>query len=157
MTAASELILNFLVNALWQIPAICGLAALGTYLLRNCSAQYRYTVWIASLFFCLIAPFVTATKAVQPLTMNFASREITTQQIIQNGADDQVAPDHTQRRSSQVVVNATPRNTQLISAAYLLFLVFGAIRFVRLWITKERLRRSVSFEGLSVSIEIAMK
>ena len=154
MIRVSEFILNFLVNSLWQIPVIYGLAVLGACLLRNNSARYRHTVWVTALFFCLIAPAITAIEVVPAYT-------ITPSQVVKttaDNADDQTAPDHTRRRrSSQIVVDATPRKMQVISAAYLLFLAFGAIRFTRLWLAKERLRRSVSFEGLTASIEIAMR
>jgi hypothetical protein len=46
---------------------------------------------------------------------------------------------------------------QLIAATYFLFLGLCAFRFVRLWRTKERLRRSVSFNGLTAPIEFALK
>ena len=60
MTSANELIFNFVLNSTWQIVAIFVLAAVGTYLLKNCSAHYRYVVWITALFLCLIAPVITA-------------------------------------------------------------------------------------------------
>jgi beta-lactamase regulating signal transducer with metallopeptidase domain len=149
----SEFILNFLVNSLWQIPAICALAAVGACLLRNCSAHYRHIVWVTALLFCLIAPALTTTQIVTPYSITSPVPE-----TIADNADDQTTPDHTrQRGSTQVIVEATPGRMQFVSAAYFLFLAFGAIRFMRLWLAKERLRRSVSFEGLTASIEIAMQ
>lgn len=156
MSGASEFILNFLVNSAWQIPAVWAIAALGTLLLRNRSAQYRHAVWVAALFFSLIAPVITASEIVPSLP----ATEIVSNQAIQiTTADpDDTAPlNHTQRRNSQIVVNATPRKMQLMSAAYLLFLALAALRFTRLWMTKERLRRSVSFERLTAPIEISLK
>lgn len=77
---------------------------------------------------------------------------------ITNYTDDaETVPDHTRRRNSQVVVTATPRHMQLVTAAYLLFLSFGVVRFVRLWIAKERLRRSANFDGLTQAVLIARR
>ena len=150
MMVGSEFILNFLVNSLWQIPVVCGLAALGTFLLRNSSARYRHTVWVTALFFCLIAPATTAIEVVPAYTI--------TPTTVSVDADDQVTPDHTRRRqSSQVVVDATPGKMQFVTAAYLVFLALGAVRFGRLWRTKERLRRSVGFDGLTSQIEIGTR
>jgi beta-lactamase regulating signal transducer with metallopeptidase domain len=158
MSGASEFILNFLVNSAWQIPAICLLATLGTYLLRNCSAQYRHTVWIAALFFCLIAPVITAGEIVPSTSTSHAitppSQPVKT---TMDGTNDNAAPDHTRRRNSQVVVSAAPEKVQVITTAYLLFLGLVILRFVRLWVNKERLRRSVSFAGLPAPIVISMK
>ena len=156
MSGVSEFILNFLVNSAWQIPAVCAIAAIGTLLLRNRSAQYRHAVWVAALFFCLIAPVITSSEIVPSLP----ATEIVSNQVIQittADTDDTAPLNHTQRRNSQIVVNATPRKMQLISAAYLLFLALAAIRFTRLWMTKERLRRSVSFERLTAPVEISLK
>jgi beta-lactamase regulating signal transducer with metallopeptidase domain len=157
MTRASEFILNFLVNSTWQIPIVCGLAVLGTYLLRNSSAQYRHTVWVSALLFCLIAPVVTATQIIPALPMRSGSDDGRTLVTTTSDTDQELIPDHTRRRGSQIVVEATPRNIQVIAAAYCVFLGLCAVRFVRLWRTKERLRRSVSFNGLTAPIEIALK
>ncbi len=80
MIRVSEFILNFLVNSLWQIPVIYGLAVLGAYLLRNSSARYRHTVWVTALFFCLIAPAITAIDVVPAYT-------ITPSQVLETTAD----------------------------------------------------------------------
>jgi len=153
MTSISEFVLNFLVNSAWQVAAICALAALGTYLLKNCSAHYRYIVWIAALGLCFVAPVITALPSTR-LDVVSQSRP---QQIIDDAGNDEAVVDHTRRRNSQVVVSTTQRNIQIITVAYLLFLSLAALRFVRLWISKERLRRSISSDGLSQSAIAAMK
>jgi beta-lactamase regulating signal transducer with metallopeptidase domain len=157
MSVVNEFILNFLLNSAWQIPAICVLTALGTFLLRNCSAQYRHLVWVSALLLCLIAPVITAGEIVPDWRISEVAPSPSAEATIATVADDTAPLNHTRRRNSQVVVNATPRNMQFITAVYLLFLGFAVIRFGRLWITKERLRRSVTFEGLTPPIEISMK
>lgn len=154
MTSVSEFILNFLVNSTWQIAAICMLATAGTYLLRNCSAHYRYIVWITALVFCLIAPAITAMQVVPSLPVTAVSQPMETRPAT---AVEEVSIDHTRRRNSQVALNATPRHMRFASVAYLLFLGLCAVRFVRLWTAKERLRRSASFDGLTPAIESAAK
>lgn len=153
MTSISEFVLNFLLNSAWQVVAICALAALGTYLLKNCSAHYRYIVWTVSLALCFVAPVITSTKFEIPVAAQSSSHE-----VIDDAGNDDAVRNHTRRRqNSQVVVNATQGNMRIVSVAYLVFLSLAALRFVRLWISKERLRRSVSFDGLSPSAIAAMK
>ena len=157
MTTASEFILNFLLNAIWQIAAIWLLAAAGAYLLRNCAAHYRHTVWVAALCLCLIAPVMTALHIVPVLSLSFDSGTVAVSsqmtspaaEVTPRNDDGAPPPDHTRRHSSQFPVSPAPRAVQFIVAAYLLLLGFCAIRFVRLWISKERLRRSLSFDGLT--------
>ena len=160
MSSASEFILNFLVNSMWQIAAVWVLAALGTFLLRNCAAKYRHTVWFAALLFCLIAPVITAVQIVPALPVSSEAHSpapVPALKTIADDTNDTAAIDHTRRRNSHVVVSATPRNMQLIAAAYLVFLCFAAIRFARLWLTNVRLRRSVSFDGLTPPIVTSLR
>ena len=165
METANEFVLNFLVNSTWQIAAITALAGLGAYCLRDGSAHYRHVVWIAALVLCLVAPALTAIDAWPSLPASAGSYAMPVSITTDNthytdntdSADDDTLVDHTRRRTSQVVVSATPRNMQLIAAAYVVFLALCAVRFGRLWITKERLRRSVSFEGLTPSMDVALK
>ena len=60
MIRAGEFVLSFLLNSLWQIPAICIVTFASAYLLKNCGAQYRHVLWIVALALCLIAPLVSA-------------------------------------------------------------------------------------------------
>ena len=56
MTTISEFVLNFLVNALWQIVAITVVASLGAHLLKHGPARYRHTLWVAALGLCVMLP-----------------------------------------------------------------------------------------------------
>jgi beta-lactamase regulating signal transducer with metallopeptidase domain len=154
MTSVTEFILNFLVNATWQIAAIFLLATVGSYVLKNCSAHYRHLIWTTALFVCLCAPLLTATQILTSRSQVIPSAP---QIAVENG--DDIAPvEHTRRsRSSQVVVNTEPRNIQLIAAAYFLFLGLCVFRFMRLWMNKERLRRSVTFDALTSPVETSLK
>jgi beta-lactamase regulating signal transducer with metallopeptidase domain len=153
----NEFILNFLVNSAWQIAAICVLASIGAYFLKNCSAHYRHVVWITALVLCLVGPAITATEMVPAVATSFGSGDIRNFVTTTDDTDETLVPNHTKRRNSQVPVNTTPRNMQLIAAAYFIFLGLCALRFVRLWQTKERLRRSVSLTGLTPPMETALK
>ena len=71
MNETSELILNFVLNACWQIAAIFAVAALGSRLLTNAQASYRHTLWIVALVACLVVPLLTATRFVPALVSRF--------------------------------------------------------------------------------------
>src|SRR5687767_9221083 len=158
MTSVSEFLLNFLVNSTWQTAAIFVLAAVGTYFLKNSSAHYRHIVWVTALFLSLVAPIITATQMLPALRSHAIPYAPQVSVEVMPEAEENIAPiNHTQRRSSQVVLNATPQIMQLFAVDYCVFLGLCALRFVRLWRTKERLRRSVSFNALTVPIEIALK
>src|SRR5882762_6420943 len=56
MTRISELVLNFLLNATWQIPAIMFVASVGARLLKRGPARYRHALWVAALLLSVVLP-----------------------------------------------------------------------------------------------------
>src|SRR5215470_10349191 len=60
MRTSSQLLLTFLLNAFWQVALIAGLAALGSWLLRNSVARYRHWLWASALCLAFFVPAFTA-------------------------------------------------------------------------------------------------
>ena len=50
----SGFVLNYVVNATWQIAAIALVASVGSLLLRNGPARYRHVLWLAALALCVV-------------------------------------------------------------------------------------------------------
>src|SRR5262245_27202107 len=79
MKISSQLLLNFLLNAVWQIALIAALASLGAWLLRSSSARYRHWLWVGALCLAFLVPAATSFRAVieatvrAPLTTNTPS------------------------------------------------------------------------------------
>ena len=64
MASVSEFVMNYVVNATWQIVAIAAVAALGSLLLKSGPARYRHLLWLAALAACLVVPLLTATHTI---------------------------------------------------------------------------------------------
>ena len=62
MRTISQLLLTFLLNSLWQIALIAGLAALGSWLLRNSVARYRHWLWVSALCLGFAVPVTTSLR-----------------------------------------------------------------------------------------------
>jgi beta-lactamase regulating signal transducer with metallopeptidase domain len=62
MRTVSQLLLTFLLNAVWQVALIGALASFGAWLLRQ-SARYQHWLWVAALCLSLVVPVVTAVRA----------------------------------------------------------------------------------------------
>lgn len=62
MRLGSEIILTFLLNALWQVALIAALASTAAWLLRNCSARYRHAVWSLALAVSFLLPAFTSVR-----------------------------------------------------------------------------------------------
>ena len=57
MIKVSELVLNFLLNAAWQIVVVALIAWICECLLRNAAAGYRHALWVAALLLSMALPF----------------------------------------------------------------------------------------------------
>ena len=65
MRISSQLLLTFLLNAVWQIALIAALASFGAWLLRH-STRYQHWLWVAALCLSLLVPAITAFNALPP-------------------------------------------------------------------------------------------
>ena len=158
MLRASEFILNFVLNACWQIAAVFVVAALASWLLKNGPARYRHTLWTVALVACVVVPLLTANR--------FVPERISRLQTVTRQAQFSIADathgtsvvdenvDHigSPRRK---VVTTTNRSVLLLAFAYALFLTARGVRLARFWRRKERLRRSATHLGIPNAIEAA--
>lgn len=62
MRISSQLLLNFLLNAAWQIALIAALASLGAWLLRSSAARYRHWLWVGAFLLAFLVPATTAIR-----------------------------------------------------------------------------------------------
>jgi beta-lactamase regulating signal transducer with metallopeptidase domain len=57
------LVLTFLLNALWQVPALAAAALLGARLLRRAPARHRFTLWLAAFLLGAVLPWTSLLPA----------------------------------------------------------------------------------------------
>lgn len=161
MSKVSEIILNCVLNSLWQIPAIWAVAAFGAFFLKRCAASYRHTLWIVALMLSVVIPVMSVIQIVPAVPVSFESQRVersSPQPVVAQSAgdDDATTPlNQVRKRNHPVVVTATPRNLQLLTMAYALFILFGVIRLSRMWLIKERLRKSATLICITPQIETA--
>ena len=158
MLRASEFVLNFVLNACWQIVAIFAIAALASWLLRNGPARYRHTLWMVALTACLVVPLLTATRFV-PEKISTVSAVAPQANVSGNvlsvatsDADQNVDHIGSPRRKTLTTTN---RTVLFLAFGYALFVFARGIRLARFWQRKERLRRSATDAGLPPEIAAA--
>jgi beta-lactamase regulating signal transducer with metallopeptidase domain len=161
MLRISEFILNFVVNASWQIAAICAVAFLGSLLLKNGPARFRHTVWFFALVACFVVPVFTATGLVPESLPSLQPVEVITTQIPSVLKVDNPGPTTTDARAFELVtrrrqeINTTPNIALFFALAYALFIGARGIRLARFWRRKETLRKSATLVNLTPAIESA--
>src|SRR5689334_16752391 len=149
MTSVSEFVLNYVVNASWQMASIVIVAAAAAYVLRNGPARHRHALWFATLALCVAVPLLSATHTPLLDATHSSSPE---KSVFTSSAETPVTasapvshePDLslsrlTTRRAR--VVNASSSTALWLTLAYGLILAWRVITLGRFWVKKERLRR----------------
>lgn len=68
MRTSSQLLLTFLLNAVWQIALIAALASFGAWLLRHAATRYQHWIWVAALYLSLAIPAATVYRTLPVIT-----------------------------------------------------------------------------------------
>ena len=158
MLRTSEFILNFVLNAGWQIAAIFVVTAVASWLLRKGPARYQHALWIVALAACVTAPLLTATRYVPEMLSSFQNQTepsaVATGHLNNRGSEENSAVDHigSPRRR---IVSTTNRTILFLAYAYVLFVIARSVRLARFWQRKEQLRRSATHIGVPQAIKTA--
>jgi len=161
MLRISQFTLNFVVNSAWQVTIIFVVAAVAAWLVRNGPARYRHTLWVIALIACLVAPLLTTTRVVPEWISSFqivssASNPVKLESVGPVVNSNGFEPDHTVNRTGsqrRTTVTTTPRSILLLAFGYALFIFIRALRLVRFWVRKEKLRQSATDRGMTAEIE----
>ena len=151
----SEFILNFVLNSAWQIVVIFIVGALVSWLLRNGPSGYRHTLWVVVMLASLVAPLLTTTRFVPEVILRFAPPTPiltnATETSLVNSFDD-LGFDHI-GPARRKTFNLRTRDILLLTFIYALFICGRGIRLARFWRRQQKLRRSLTPNGVTPEIE----
>jgi beta-lactamase regulating signal transducer with metallopeptidase domain/uncharacterized membrane protein YkoI len=141
MRISSQLLLTFLLNSLWQIALIAGLAAAGSWLLRELAARYRHWVWASALCLALVIPVVTALRTLDdPVPVP----DLNSYSILRS----EPFPQNQIAQNSSATELSLPSTFQLnqtlgfvLLALFFAFLLFRIFKLVQAWLTTTSIRR----------------
>jgi bla regulator protein blaR1 len=94
MKTVNQILLTFVLNALWQGTLIVAFAAVGDWLMRGVTPRFRHYLWVFTLLACLIVPALSCVPpAIGTATANVPSAPlgpvpIVTSRIITPGVED---------------------------------------------------------------------
>lgn len=167
MIRISEFVLNFLLNATWQIVAITFVASLGAHLLKHGPARYRHALWVASLLLSVVLPLWSVLGVSQKSDLNAvapgaftkapdtgpsSSSAGTVIPVTSEQKDVSFSAGNLLARRRRAV-ETTPGPLWAVAIGYALFIFYRLIRLARLWRRKEMLRRSVCERELPPGME----
>ncbi len=139
MRISSPLVLTFLLNAFWQIALIAGLAAFGSWLLRNSVARYRHWLWASALCLSFFIPAITASQALFDTVAQSNTPIILANENIPPLVE--AVPD-----TAPTAISGTFRLNQTLGFALLVvyfgFLLFRSFKLIQAWQTTRSIRHS---------------
>jgi beta-lactamase regulating signal transducer with metallopeptidase domain len=141
MRLSSQLLLTFLLNALWQVALITAFASLGSWLLRNSFARYRHCIWATALCLAFVVPTFTSFRTLfddvtQPNTPITFERE--------PAAPFATAPVPALPRTDASAATSTFKINQALGLTllgiYFAFLLYSIFKLIRAWETTRTIR-----------------
>lgn len=134
MRISSQLLLNFVLNAVWQIALIAALASLGAWLLRS-SVRYRHWLWVSALCLALFVPAATSIRSITPSTPEPVVVTGPVQPLSLDGAV------YTDRSFSLPVIPLNTNLAFLLIGIYGIFVLYRSFRLVQAWQTTRAIKR----------------
>jgi TonB family protein len=141
MRAISQLLLNFLVNAGWQIALIVAVASVCAWLIRSLGSRQRHALWVAGLFMSLGLPLLTCSQlfsseqvspSVPPAS---AVREVSPPPFIrpQRAAEPNSIAVPLSRNAPNRFIKMNSALASGVAGLYLLFLLYRGLKLSGAW------------------------
>src|SRR5688572_1144822 len=143
MRISSQILLNFLLNAAWQIALIAAFASLGAWLLRSSSARYRHWIWVSALCLAFVIPAASSARAVvQTITSEWAQK---TNLPFPGEEPVQLRTPNPAATTSSFSLPAFHLNTDLaliLIGLYGVFVLYRGFRLVQAWQATREIKRN---------------
>jgi beta-lactamase regulating signal transducer with metallopeptidase domain/cell division septation protein DedD len=139
METISRYLLTFLLNSIWQIALVAGVAMLAARLMRNGPASHRHMVWVAALIAAVLLPLASLRSAGRIAGSAFSApgapqltRPMSVSGTLPAETNSPPAPSRT--------ISYAQTTASIFAGAYLLFLAVRLVRLVRAWIRTVEIR-----------------
>jgi beta-lactamase regulating signal transducer with metallopeptidase domain len=152
MRTSSQLLLTFLLNAVWQIALIAALASLGAWLLRHSATRYQHRLWVAALSLSFLVPAATAYKALSAASLSTTNVLNDASELnIANPVSVRPIPVPFEQALATFSSSAFQLNSSLafiLLAAFGAFVLYRSFRLAQAWFTTRKVRKAaVQLEG----------
>src|ERR1044072_2678671 len=152
MRTVSQLLLTFLLNAVWQVALIGALASFGAWLLRQ-SARYQHWLWVAALCLSLVVP-VTAVRALPGPT----SSQVRYGRELENPVVVSDVPDRVTTASlSNSAFHLNSSLALVLLSAFAAFVLYRAFRLIRAWFITRRVRLAAVRSDRDEAVEAILR
>ena len=141
MKMSNEVLLTFLLNAVWQVALIAALAAAGSWLMRNALARHHHWVWVGALCLAFVVPMVTSSRALFDQSSAIANTS-----LAREGVGSRPFEFRPEISTPTTTTSSTFQLNQTLGWALLIlygaFLLYRILNLVQAWLTTRSIRRS---------------
>ena len=142
MDPISGQVLNFLVNALWQVPAVLALAAVCVWALRRSSMAQRHALWTVAMIVAVTLPLASL-----DVPLGVETRTVRSEAVDRQDAPAGILATRT--------VPVAPSAGVTIVILYLASLAWGTARVLVAWRGVRRIRREARPRPLTPAMRTA--
>ena len=157
MRISSQLLLTFLLNAVWQIALIAALASFGAWLLRHSATRYQHWLWVAALCLSLLVPAITAFNALPPTA---SPAEVSYERNLSNPVfihEIEGPLVRTPANSSNEAFQLNNTLALILFAAFGVFILYRSVRLTQAWFTTRRVRQAAVELGRDEAVGAIMR
>jgi len=150
MQNASRMLLTFLLNSLWQVTLIGGVAWLLSLVLRHAPARYRHRLWVGALIASFLLPIFSVAAPTLGSWSWFSRQHIAVQP---GSATHNIFFSGTQFHLSAAGISLHPVWLAMLAWIYGLFLVARWMRLAGAWRQTSQIRKSAC--ALDAPVELS--
>ncbi len=146
MKTISQVTLNFLLNASWQVAFIAAVSSLSSWLLRDTLARYRHLVWVAALMISFALPWISSLKRADftaPASRSASAATVVIPTELKE-ADESGSTVKAPARLLERAFTVSSRTGFLALSLYLLFLSYRSAKLIFAWRRTRAIRQSAS-------------
>jgi beta-lactamase regulating signal transducer with metallopeptidase domain len=142
METISRSLLTFLLNSVWQIPLVTGVAALSCYVMRKGPASHRHAVWVAALVAGVLLPLASVRSDQHsepwPVTVSYTPSASVPSEPIPGPA----RPNPARLPAATRSVPLGQTTALVVVGVYLLFLLFRLGKLAWAWVRTIQIQQS---------------
>ena len=155
MTAINQILVIYLVNALWQIPTIAVIGLLSALLLGRFPSVYLHRLWVAALLASVLVPFMSLRAPI--LTPDAVDGISSKQSVVRSHLPPPIAAPSMSAFSWSILgrryqITLAPRLLAILTAVYFCLLFYRVFRLLGGYYQTTRLLRGSTLTRVSSAV-----
>ena len=133
MKVISQMLLNLLLNATWQIALIAAASSLCARMLRGTAVRFRHRVWVSALLLSFALPLLTTSEVFNRAALIGRSQPATVEPLVGTTAVLELNSVETSSRGPRASIGMGRNLAAALIAFYLAFFLYRSVKLFQAW------------------------